>query len=48
MFIKIEDEACIANLVIWPDLYEKRRRVILSVSFSLKPLASQDFKQTYR
>ncbi len=32
MFITIEDETGIANLVIWPDLYEKQRRVILSSS----------------
>jgi error-prone DNA polymerase len=30
MFITIEDETGIANLVIWPTLYEKQRRVILS------------------
>ncbi len=30
MFITIEDETGIANLVIWPKLYEKQRRVILS------------------
>ena len=30
MFITIEDETGIANLVIWPDLYEKQRRVIHS------------------
>jgi len=30
MFITIEDEAGIANLVIWPKLYERQRRVILS------------------
>jgi len=30
MFITIEDETGIANLVIWPSLYEKQRRVILS------------------
>ena len=30
MFITIEDETGIANLVIWPDLYEKQRRIILS------------------
>jgi error-prone DNA polymerase len=30
IFITIEDETGIANLVIWPDLYEKQRRVILS------------------
>ncbi len=29
MFITIEDEAGIANLVIWPKLYERQRRVIL-------------------
>jgi error-prone DNA polymerase len=30
VFITIEDETGIANLVIWPNLYEKQRRVILS------------------
>ncbi|MDE8345370.1 MAG: OB-fold nucleic acid binding domain-containing protein [Acidocella sp.] len=30
MFITIEDETGIANLVIWPDLYDKQRRIILS------------------
>ncbi|OYV88845.1 MAG: error-prone DNA polymerase, partial [Acidiphilium sp. 37-60-79] len=30
MFITIEDETGIANLVIWPNLYEKQRRIILS------------------
>ena len=30
MFITIEDETGIANLVIWPTVYEKHRRVILS------------------
>ena len=30
MFITIEDETGIANLVIWPKLYERQRRVILS------------------
>jgi error-prone DNA polymerase len=30
MFTTIEDETGIANLVIWPKLYEKQRRVILS------------------
>jgi error-prone DNA polymerase len=30
MFITIEDETGIANLVIWPKLYETQRRVILS------------------
>src|SRR6202012_4101884 len=29
MFITIEDETGIANLVIWPNLYEKQRQVIL-------------------
>ena len=32
MFITIEDETGIANLVIWPTLYEKQRRIILSAS----------------
>jgi len=30
MFITLEDETGIANLVIWPSLFEKKRRVILS------------------
>jgi error-prone DNA polymerase len=30
MFITIEDETGIANLFIWPTLYEKQRRIILS------------------
>jgi error-prone DNA polymerase len=30
MFITIEDETGVANLVIWPSLFEKQRRVILT------------------
>jgi DNA polymerase III alpha subunit len=30
MFITIEDETGVANLVIWPSLYERQRRIILS------------------
>lgn len=30
MFITIEDETGVANLVIWPQLFEKQRRLILS------------------
>ncbi len=30
MFITIEDESGVANLVIWPSLYERQRRIILS------------------
>jgi error-prone DNA polymerase len=30
MFITIEDETGIANLVVWPNVFEMRRRVILS------------------
>jgi error-prone DNA polymerase len=30
MFITIEDETGVANLVIWPSLYEQQRRVILA------------------
>jgi error-prone DNA polymerase len=30
MFITIEDETGIVNLVIWPTLYERQRRIILS------------------
>jgi error-prone DNA polymerase len=32
MFITIEDETGVANLVIWPSLYEKQRRVILTAN----------------
>jgi error-prone DNA polymerase len=32
VFITIEDETGIANLVIWPNLYERQRRVVLSAS----------------
>jgi error-prone DNA polymerase len=30
MFITIEDESDIANLIVWPSLFEKQRRLILS------------------
>ena len=30
MFIMIEDETGIANLIVWPSVYEKQRRIILS------------------
>ena len=29
MFITIEDETGVANLMIWPSLYERQRRIIL-------------------
>ncbi|MDQ1153049.1 error-prone DNA polymerase [Brevundimonas sp. SORGH_AS_0993] len=32
MFITIEDETSVANLVIWPSLYEQQRRIVLSSS----------------
>jgi hypothetical protein len=32
MFVTIEDESGVANLVIWPSLYERERRIILGVS----------------
>ncbi|WP_404419711.1 error-prone DNA polymerase [Brevundimonas vesicularis] len=32
MFITIEDETGVANLVIWPSLYERQRRIVLSAS----------------
>ncbi len=32
MFITLEDETGVANLVIWPALYEKQRRAILTAS----------------
>ena len=32
IFITIEDETGVANLVVWPDIYEKHRRVILGSS----------------
>jgi error-prone DNA polymerase len=30
MFITIEDETGVANLVVWPSLYERQRRIILA------------------
>jgi len=32
MFITIEDETGVANLVIWPSLYEKQRQIILTAN----------------
>jgi error-prone DNA polymerase len=32
MFITIEDETGVANLVIWPSLYEQQRRIVLGAS----------------
>ncbi len=32
MFITIEDETGVANLVIWPALFEKQRRVVLAAA----------------
>jgi error-prone DNA polymerase len=32
MFITLEDETDIANLVVWPDLFEKHRRVVFGSS----------------
>lgn len=32
MFITIEDETGPANIVVWPKLFEKRRRVVLGAS----------------
>ncbi|OWV98005.1 hypothetical protein ATY79_21900 [Rhizobium sp. R693] len=32
MFITIEDETGPANIVVWPTLFEKRRRVVLGSS----------------
>ncbi|WP_420469972.1 error-prone DNA polymerase [Brevundimonas sp. FT23042] len=32
MFITIEDETGVANLVVWPSLYEQQRRIVLSAS----------------
>jgi error-prone DNA polymerase len=32
MFITLEDESGIANLVVWPAIFEKQRRVILSAA----------------
>jgi len=32
MFITIEDETGLANLVIWPSLYEEQRRIVLASS----------------
>jgi error-prone DNA polymerase len=32
LFITLEDETEIANLIIWPSLFERQRRLILSAS----------------
>jgi len=32
MFITVEDETCVANLVIWPSVFARQRRVILGAS----------------
>ncbi len=32
MFITLEDESGIANLVVWPSLFERQRRLVLSAS----------------
>lgn len=32
MFITLEDETDVANLVVWPNLFEKHRRIVLSAS----------------
>lgn len=29
-FITIEDDTGVANLVVWPDLFEKQRRIVLN------------------
>ena len=32
MFITLEDETGVANLIVWPNLFEKHRRVVLGAS----------------
>jgi len=32
LFVTLEDETAIANLIVWPDVFEANRRVILSAS----------------
>jgi error-prone DNA polymerase len=32
MFITIEDETGIANLIVWPSVFERQRRLILAAS----------------
>jgi error-prone DNA polymerase len=32
MFITLEDETEVANLIVWPSLFEQQRRVVLSAS----------------
>jgi error-prone DNA polymerase len=32
MFITIEDETGIANLIVWPSIFERQRRLVLSAS----------------
>jgi error-prone DNA polymerase len=37
MFITLEDETIIANLVVWPKIFEKHRRIILGAGmFSVR------------
>lgn len=32
MFITLEDESADANLIVWPNVFEENRRVILGAS----------------
>jgi error-prone DNA polymerase len=32
MFITLEDESASANIIAWPSVFEKNRRIILSAS----------------
>ena len=41
MFITIEDETGVANLVLWEDRFEKQRRLVLSAGMNRLPWAGQ-------
>ena len=47
MFITLEDETGLANLIIRPDLYEKRRELLHSATFlTVKGLMQRDGMST--
>ena len=39
MFITLEDETEVANLIVWPSLFERQRRLILSAGMIGVPRA---------
>ncbi|KRD02589.1 hypothetical protein ASE47_19950 [Ensifer sp. Root258] len=47
IFITIEDETGVANVVVWPTLFEKRRRVVLGASSNAKAKSSISSRSSY-